>query len=112
MKEENRTDINFFKVCNGVRDCPDGGDEYPLPKMSKKEEQPASVAYAHNWSIAHKEKACLVKTEKTDSTSILLPILVLVCLVTLLLAVYLVMLQTLLSIKVTTMGRCCTCFFF
>ena len=94
-----RTNRNSFKVCNGVKDCPDGGDEFPLPKMKKKEEEPASVAYAHNWSIAHKEKACLVKTKKTDSTSVLLPILVLVCLVTLLLAVYLVMLQKLTLIK-------------
>ena len=93
------TDISFFKVCNGVKDCPNGGDEFPLPKLRKKEEEPASVLYAHNWSIAHKEKACLVKTKKTDSTSVLLPILVLVCLVTLLLAVYLVMLQKLTLIK-------------
>ena len=88
-----------MKVCNRVRDCPGGGDEFPLPELRKNEEQPASFAYAHIWSIAHEEKACLVKTEKTDSTSVLLPIIVLVCLVTLLLAVYLVMLQKITFIK-------------
>ena len=90
------TDISFFKVCNGVKDCPNGGDEFPLPELSK---EPASIAYAHTWSIVHKEKACLVKTKKLDSTSVLLPIIVLVCLVTLLLAVYLVMLQKLTLIQ-------------
>ena len=85
---------SFFKVCNGVRDCPGGGDEFPLPEIRREQEdQPKSIAHARNWSLVHQEKACLVKTEKMDSTSVLLPIVILVCLVTLLLALYLVMLQ-------------------
>ena len=76
----------MLQVCNGVRDCPGGGDETPLPEMT--DAQPVSVAYAHNWSIVH-EKACL-RTERMDSTSVLLPVIILVCLATLLLAFYLV----------------------
>ena len=77
----------MLQVCNGVRDCPGGGDETPLPEMT--DAQPVSVAYAHNWSIVHEEKACL-RTERTDSTSVLLPVIILVFLATLLLAFYLV----------------------
>ena len=78
----------FFQVCNGVRDCPGGGDETPLAEP--REGLPDSFAYAHNWSLVHNEKSCLVKKEKVDSTSVILPIIILVFLAALLLAIYLV----------------------
>ena len=74
-----------------MRDCPGGGDESPLPELrAEGVQQPASLAYAHNWSLVHNEKSCLVKRDKLDSTRVLLPIIILVFLAAFLLAVYLV----------------------